>query len=357
VRARTDQQRIKVLQANVEVQRGVLKFIETRFNAGFRQTELDYDQALSTLRQTEALIPPQQIDCRLAEDALCVLLGIPAVDLEPILGTGPIPSAPPEVAVGMPADLLRRRPDVRQKERLAAAQGEQIGIDQSNLYPAFYINGSIGYQAQNFPDLFRSNALSGSVGPSFQWNVLNYGRIVNTVRADDALFQALVVDYQQSVLQADREVEDGLVTFLRSQRQSKLLDESVAAAEKAVNIVVLQYQKGAVDFNRYAVIEQNLVTQQDLAAQARGQIAQGLILVYRAMGGGWEIRLAPGGESGPAAEAAPNPPNQPEQVPVPKPADANAAQGRPTMPAPPAVPEPTPNAAPATPLPKPAAQP
>jgi len=349
VRVRTDQERIKLLQANVEVQRGVLKFIETRFRAGFRQTELDYDQAVSNLKQTEAQILPLAIDARQAEDLLCVLLGMPAVDLEPMLGLGPIPSAPPEVAVGMPADLLRRRPDVRQAERLAAAQGEEIGIAESDLYPAFSINGSLGYEAKNFPDLFKNTAFNGTVGPSFQWNLLNYGRIINNVRYQDARFQELVVTYQQSVLEADREVEDGLVTFLRSQRQSKLLDESVVFAEKAVNIVVLQYQKGAVDFNRYAVIEQNLVTQQDLAAQARGQIAQGLIVVYRAMGGGWEIRLAPGGEPGLAAEAAPNALNRPEQVPVPKPADGNAAPGQPTMPAPPAVPEPAPKAAPAPP--------
>ena len=95
----------------------------------------------------------------------------------------PIPTAPPDVAVGIPADLLRRRPDVRQAERLAAAQAEQIGIAQADLYPAFSINGSLGYSAQNFPDLFRNTAFNGNVGPSFQWNLLNYGRIVNNVRS------------------------------------------------------------------------------------------------------------------------------------------------------------------------------
>ncbi len=300
------------------MQRGVLKFIETRFRAGFRQTELDYDQAVSNLRQTEAQILPLAIDARQAEDLLSILMGMPPVDLEPMLGLAPIPTAPPEVAIGIPADLLRRRPDVRQAERLAAAQGEQIGIALADLYPAFSINGSLGYEAKNFPDLFRPTAFNGSVGPSFQWNLLNYGRIVNNVRYQDAQFQELVVTFQQSVLEADREVEDGLVTFLRSQRQTKLLEESVVAAERAVKIVVLQYEKGAVDFNRYAVIEQNLVTQQDLLAQARGQIAQGLVATYRAMGGGWEIRLgAEAGEQGP--EAAPNPPTAPtapgEQLP------------------------------------------
>ena len=294
VRVRTDQERIKLLEANAELQRGLLRFIETRFQARFRQTELDYDQALSNLRQTEAQILPLAIDARRAEDLLSILMGIPPVDLEPMLGIAPIPTAPPEVAIGIPADLLRRRPDVRQQERLAAAQAEQIGIALTDLYPAFYINGNLGWEALNFPDLFRSTAFNGEVGPSFQWNLLNYGRIINNVRYQDARFQELMVTFQQSVLEADREVEDGLVTFLRSQRQTKLLEESVVAAERAVKIVVFQYEKGAVDFNRYAVIEQNLVTQQDLLAQARGQIAQGLVAMYRAMGGGWEIRLVRG---------------------------------------------------------------
>ena len=244
VRVRTDQEQIKTQQANVELQRGVLDFIEKRLKAGFRQTELDFDQAESNLKQTEAAIPTLEIDMRQAEDALCILLGMPPVDLANLLGTGPIPSAPPEVAIGIPADLLRRRPDVRQAERLAAAQAEQIGIAEAAFYPAFYINGSLGYSAQKFPDLFRTTAFNGNVGPSFQWELLNYGRIVNNVRSQDAQFQALAVAYQQLVLQASQQVEDGLVTFLRSQRSARLYDESVTAANKAVKIVVLQYQTG-----------------------------------------------------------------------------------------------------------------
>jgi NodT family efflux transporter outer membrane factor (OMF) lipoprotein len=323
---RTDQERIKLLQANVEVQRNVLRFIDTRFKAGFRQTELDLDQAVSNLKQTEAQILPLQIDLRQREDQLCVLLGMPPTDLEQTLGIEPIPVAPPEVVLGIPAELIRRRPDVRQAERLAAAQAEEIGIAQADLYPAFFINGTLGYSALNFPDLFRPNTFNSRVGPSFQWNLLNYGRIVNNVRFQDAKFQELVLFYQNTVLEANKEVEDGLVTYLRSQRQAKLLDESVVAAERAVKIVVLQYEKGAVDFNRYAVIEQNLVTQQDIDAQARGQIAQGLVAVYRALGGGWEIRL---NSTGPEPATPVNPPAPAEPLAAPMP----------NVPAPPAAPQ------------------
>jgi NodT family efflux transporter outer membrane factor (OMF) lipoprotein len=295
VTVRTTQERIELLRANVELQRGVVKFISDRLEAGFRQTELDLDQALSTLRQTEAAIPQLEIVLREAENSLCILLGMPPADLTAMLSVAPTPAPPPEVVVGIPADLLRRRPDVRRAERLAAAQAEQIGIAESDLYPAFSLSGDFGFSAREFQDLFRETAFNGSVGPSFQWNLLNYGRIINNVHLQDARFQELAVEYQNTVLRANAEVENGLVEFLRAQRRSKLLDESVDASRKAVNIVVEQYRQGATDFNRYAVIEQNLVTQQDLAAQARGQVAQGLIAVYRALGGGWEIRC--GGEA------------------------------------------------------------
>ncbi len=317
VTVRTSRERIKLVEANVKLQKGVFQYIENRLKAG-KVSRLDYDQAESNLRQTEAGIQQLEIAVRQAENALCTLLGIPTIDLSKMLGDGPIPIAPADAVVGVPADLLRRRPDVRKAERKAAAQAEQIGIAQADLYPAFSITGNLGYSARNFPDLFRYSAFNGNVGPSFQWNLLNYGRIAANVRYQDAAFQELVVAYQNTVLKANEEVENGLVTFLRSQERSKLLDESVAAAERAVKTVILQYEKGLVDFNRYATIEQNLVTQQDSSAQARGQIAQGLISVYRALGGGWEIRLAD--EQGTPGEEPGEKPKATEEVPSPPPA-------------------------------------
>ena len=331
VQARTSQERIALLKANVKLQQGIVKFINDRFP--LKVTRLDLDQAVSNLRQTEAAIPQLEIDMRQAENRLCTLLGIPTIDLTNMLGSGPIPTCPPEVALGMPAELLGRRPDVRRAERLAAAQAEEIGIAEADLYPAFSINGTLGYQARNFPDLFQYSAFNGSVGPSFRWNLLNYGRIVANIRYQDSRFQELAVAYQNAVLLANEEVENGLVTFLRAQRRTKLLNESVVAARSALDIVTVRYEHGAVDFNRYAVIQQNLVTQQDSAAQARGQIAQGLIAVYRALGGGWEIRLSGMPEvpnpvesipaPQPAAPIAPEPvPNPPSEV-IPLPPDVN----------------------------------
>ena len=165
---------------------GRLDFIDAGFQAGFKVSELDLDQAKSNLAQTEAQILPLEIECRQASNRLCTLMGIPAIDLQYLLGTGPIPTAPPEVAVGIPAELLRRRPDVRQAERLAAAQAEQIGIAEAQLYPMFSINGMIDWQATKFRTCSPAR-VQRRIGPPFQWNILNYGRIHNNVLYQDAL--------------------------------------------------------------------------------------------------------------------------------------------------------------------------
>jgi len=341
VQVRTDQERIRLLRYNVDnVQMAVWERAMLRSGrdpktgmerpGGGLITESDADVAESTLKQSQAAITQLVIDQRQAENQLCILMGMPPVDLAKFLDDGPIPRAPAEVAIGIPADLVRRRPDVRQAERLAAAQAEKIGIAQADLYPAIYVTGSLGYQAAALPNLFTSDAFQGKIGPSFQWNVLNYGRIVNSVRFQDANFQQLVVTYQQTVLQAAGEVEDGLVSFLQSQQRAKYLYDAVRAQNKAVDIARARYLQGGVggeaSFTTYTLFEQNLLNAQDLSAQAEGNIAQALIAVYRALGGGWEIRLAnPPSAATPAT--APGAPNGLEAVPAP-------------MPAPPAAPQP-----------------
>jgi NodT family efflux transporter outer membrane factor (OMF) lipoprotein len=314
VQLRTFQQRIEYAQANVELQRQTLSIVEGRFKAG-TTTKLDVAQARSTLEQTEAQIPEFQISLRQANNQLCILLGIPVEELQARLGPAPIPTAPTDVAAGIPAELLRRRPDVRRAERQAAAQSAEIGVAEAEFYPHIAITGTIGYSAEQFKNLFRTTAFMGSIGPSFQWNILNYGRILNNARFQDARFIELVTAYQNTVLAADQEVENGLVTFLRAQERTQFQSQSVADAEEAVKIALGQYQAGTIDFTRVTQLEQNLVLLQDTLAQARAEIALGLIQVYRALGGGWQIRVTgcetneqpPHGEPRPAGETLPAP--------------------------------------------------
>jgi NodT family efflux transporter outer membrane factor (OMF) lipoprotein len=284
---RTLEKQIEYTKTNADLQRETLKIVEARYKAG-TVTGVDFSQAKSTLAQTESQVPELEISLRQNQNHLCTLLGIPPEDLRARLGKAAIPVAPPEVAIGIPADLLRRRPDVRRAERLAASQSAQIGVAEADFYPAIYINGTIGYSAQQFKDLWGPTAFYGSVGPSIQWNVLNYGRILNNVRLQTAKFEESVAAYQQTVLQANQEVEDGLATFLKAQQRARLLGVSVDEALTAVRLVLVQYEKGTVDFTRVTQLQQSLVLQQDTLAQAQGEIARGLIQVYKALGGGWE---------------------------------------------------------------------
>lgn len=287
IQYRTAQQRLEYAKRNVAIQKGTLELAETRFKGG-TTTNLDVQQARSSLALTESTIPPLKIGMRQSANSLCVLLGIPVGDLSSMLEVQPIPHAPPEVAVGIPADLLRRRPDVRRAEREAAAQSEQIGIAKADFLPHIAVNGFLGYSSRDLKDLFQSSSFTGIIFPTFQWNILNYGRIKNNVRAQEADFRGKMLSYQQTVLRAGREVENALVAFLQVQVQARRLQESVAAAQKAVDLVREQYEGGTADFNRVYNTQTTLVVQQDQLAQSRGAIALNLVAVYRALGGGWQ---------------------------------------------------------------------
>lgn len=291
VEYRSVEQRIEYARQNVISQRGSLDLAEKKREGG-AGSRLDVTQAITNVAQTESQIPSLEIQLRQAQNNLCVLMGIPPQDLQPLLSRRKgIPTAPPEVAVGIPSDLIRRRPDVRRAEREIAAQSAQIGIAETDLYPTFTLTGNLFTQANTFQDLFRTSSVGGSFGPSFSWNVLNYGRIRNNVVAQEALFMQEVAQYQQVVLNANREVEDGIISFLRSQEQARFLREGVDAAQESRDLVNELYQGGKADFNRVFVAELSLQQQQDTLAQAEGLIAQSLVTVYRALGGGWQIRL------------------------------------------------------------------
>jgi NodT family efflux transporter outer membrane factor (OMF) lipoprotein len=317
---RTFEQQIEYARKNVELQRETLTIVEARFKAK-TISALDVRQARSTLAQTEAQIPELEIGKRQAANQLCVLLGLPQEDLRKRLGPAPIPTAPPEVGAGIPADLLARRPDIRRAERQVAAQSAEIGVAEADFYPHISIVGTVGYSAAQFAAVYRPDAFYGNMGPTVQWNILNYGRILNNVRQQRAKFQEAVAFYQNTVLKADQETENGLVTFLRAQDRARFQAVSVDEALEAVKLVLAQYKAGTVDFTRVTQVEQNLVLQQNTLAEARGEIARGLILVYRALGGGWEIRLT----GCPATLLAPLEASaEPEQEQLPAPRKAGA---------------------------------
>jgi NodT family efflux transporter outer membrane factor (OMF) lipoprotein len=301
---RTFQWRAQLARANAQTQYGTLKIAEVRFRNG-QTSELDVAQGRANLAQTQAAIPAFEAAARLANNRLCVLLGIPIRDLGPQLGDAPIPRAPTEVVVGIPADLLRRRPDVRRAERELAAQSARIGIAESDLYPHISITGTIGLNANEIKDLYTSGSLRGAIGPSIRWDILNYGRLINNIRVQDAIFQQLAAAYQNSVLTANEEVENALITFLRTQTQRDFLQQSVDATQRANQLVLIQYREGLVDFTSVFQVQEELVLQQDNEALARGNLALSVIDLYRALGGGWELRLPPAEAAQPVQDSPP----------------------------------------------------
>jgi NodT family efflux transporter outer membrane factor (OMF) lipoprotein len=289
---RTLEQRLEFARSNVVVQQRSLKIADVRYKGG-ATSELDVQQARSLLHNTQALIPVLEISIRQAKHGLSVLLGIPPSDLPELLeGPSVIPKAPTEVAVGIPADLLRRRPDIKLAEFQAAAQGALIGFTQADLYPHFALGGSIGFASVNGGDLLNSASVASFFTPfSFRWDIFNYGRIKNKVRVQDARFEQQLVTYQNKVLQAAREVEDALVGFVRSQKQAQFLSDAVIAAQRASELALLQYKEGLIDYTPVLNTQQVLVSQQDSFATSRGDIVRYLIAVYKALGGGWQIRI------------------------------------------------------------------
>ena len=226
VQMRAFEQRFLLAEKNIQLQRKTLDVINLRYRAGL-VTELDVQQGLSNLAITESLVPGLKTGRRRAQNRLCILLGMPPRSLEAELGpNGAIPAAPQEIVVGVPADLLRRRPDVRRAERQAAAQSAQIGIAESEFYPHLALTGAIGFQSEELSQLFQIDSMTGAIGPSFRWNILNYGRIQNNVKVQEARFQEALLTYRDTVLRADEEADGAIIAYLNElDRQRAALDQ------------------------------------------------------------------------------------------------------------------------------------
>jgi NodT family efflux transporter outer membrane factor (OMF) lipoprotein len=301
---RTLETRLAIALENVKIQQRSLQIAQVRFKGG-DVTELDVAQARALLGNTQASIPRLEAQLRQAKNSLAVLLGMLPGEVEPLLGgPEPIPTAPSDLAVGIPAELLRRRPDIRLAESRMAAQCSLIGVAKADLYPHFNLFGSIGLSASNaaltaagFPggsslsDIWDSDSLEYFGGIGFAWDIFNYGRIKNRVRVQDARFQQLVVNYKDTVLKAAQETEDGLSAFLRSQEEVAFLKESVEGATRSVELSMTQYREGLTDYQRVLDTQRFQTQAQDLLTSTQGAVLLNLIATYKALGGGWESRV------------------------------------------------------------------
>jgi len=254
---RTAELQLRIGKENLALQQRSYDIVEVLYRHG-ESSELDVQQAETLLLSTKATIPGFEITLRQGHHALSTLLGMPPADMTAVIGTGNIPVIPE---------------DVRRAEFLAMAQNAQVGVATANLYPSFSIVGSLGLAAAGNTDttrtgdsgvgeLFRAESLTYSIGPSFVWPFLNYGRIKNNVRVQDARLQQSLIQYRETVIQAAREVEDAMVLFVGSQQQDEILTASVISAKRSSVLSMLRYKEGFANYQRVLDSQQKLFGQQ-----------------------------------------------------------------------------------------------
>ena len=290
VEVRALQARLAFARQNAQSQGESLELTRDRFDAGLTSA-LDVAQAEQNLAQTESTIPALESRLNAAMNRLAVLLGEQPGTLHGPLMTdgGMIPHAPADIMVGVPADILRRRPDVRRAERLLAAQTALIGVATADLYPTFSLAGFVESVAGAFSGLFDGGSIGWGVIPGFRWDLFKGGKIRNNIRAEEARTDQAFYAYQQTILLALEEVESGLVAYDRERVRRDRLQEAADASQRAVDLVRTQYISGLTNFQNLLDTQRSLFQQQDELADSEGLVVQNLIVLNRALGGGWSL--------------------------------------------------------------------
>ena len=286
---RTLQARIDYTRANVEMQRETLQLTRDRFGAGL-VSALDIAQAESNLASTEARIPTLEARLTAALNRLAVLLGEAPGDLHAELERSePIPTVPAEVAVGLPADLLRQRADVRRAERELASQTARVGVAVADLYPRFSLTGFLGLRSASSGAFFDGDSVNSGIGLPFVGNIFAGGSVRGRIDVEKARTEQLLAFYEQTILLALEEVENFVVNFARERERRGQLLRAVDATQRSVDLVRTQYMAGLSDFQNVLDSQRSLVDQQDQLAASQGDVVKNLISLYKALGGGWTV--------------------------------------------------------------------
>lgn len=284
--------RLQIARDNVGLQQRSLDLAQARFNNGLTG-ELDVAEAISNLQQTKATIPLLVQQERAAKNRLAVLVGQQPGQADTLLQnsatTRPaVPTPPENVAIGIPADLLRRRPDIRRAERELARDVAETAAATGDLYPRLTLLGSFGYASGELDDLFDSGSRTFSVGPSFSWPIFQGGTLRALRDAADARAAESAAVYEGAVLQALADVADALTAYAQDRERRAELAIAEAAAQKAVALSDAQYRQGLIEFDRVLLAQQTLFTAQDALAAADAAVTADVVRLYRALGGGWQ---------------------------------------------------------------------
>ena len=293
VEVRTFQARLAVAEANIKTQEETYGLIRSRFNAGLSD-ELPVQQALYNLENSKSQLPTLRAGLEASNNRLAVLLGEPPGALKQLLeNRKPIPQTPITVAVGIPAETLRHRPDVRQAERILASRTAEIGAATAELYPGFGISGIIGLQSISAGDLLNWGSRNWKIGPGVNWNVFDAGAIRKNIDIRQAQRDQALIRYESTILNALEEVENALKSYAEEQLRRKSLSEATDAARKAVQLAQDRYTAGLVDFSNVLDAQRSLLSFQDQLAQSEGAVTANLVRMYKAFGGGWNYGQSP----------------------------------------------------------------
>lgn len=284
---RTAQQRIADVGANAASMRSSLELAEALEKSGLA-SQLDVLQARANLEYTQALIPLLQIVLEKSVNRLAVLLGQEAGSLQAEFAeTQPLPAVGAVLGIGVPASVLRQRPDIRRGERLLAEQSAQVGIATAAMYPSFSLAGFFGLQSNSLSGLFKDSALSWGLQSPVQWDLFNGGILRSNVDYQDAILQQRLLQYRQDILKAIEEVENAIASFNFNRIRGEHLESATDALAGAVDLVLVQYRTGLTDFNNVLTTQRDLVSFQDQLTATRSNAEAALVGLYRALGGGW----------------------------------------------------------------------
>ena len=288
IEARGYQQRLAITRQNIQVQRDVLDLTKSRYQSGL-SSDLDVQQATAILTTTESQVPAFETGFQQSVHHLSVLLGqYPGTLLDVMTAEKPIPGTPPDVPVGLPSDLLQRRPDIQSAERELAAATARIGVAKADLYPVFSLTGVAGFESMSAGNWFNYASRYWTAGPTVQWNLFEAGRTLSNIRVQNSREQQALDTYRQTLLVALEDVENALIAYAKEKVRHESLAQSVSANEQAFEISSQLYKSGLADFLQVLDSERALYESQDAEVQSNQAISEDLVQLYKALGGGWD---------------------------------------------------------------------
>jgi NodT family efflux transporter outer membrane factor (OMF) lipoprotein len=282
------QQRLAIAHDNIDAQQRLVALTTQQYRAGVT-SQLDVEQASALLADTEATVPSLETARDSSIHRIGVLLADPPGALvAELMQSNAIPPPPPRVPVGLPSELLQRRPDIQRVERQLAAATARIGVAKADLFPHFSLTGNAGLQSVSASTWFDPSSSFWTLGPTITWRIFDAGQIRSNIRVQDASQQQALANYEQTVLSAFEDVEDALSAFAKEQTRYQSIGESVRAQQAAVNLSRDLYQNGLTDFIRVLDSERSLYQAEDALVQSQASVSENLVVLYKALGGGWE---------------------------------------------------------------------